>query len=109
MAIAVYMGVRRIMKAEKPLGMSENTANGLRARVSFRSVFPVDGARLGIAQFNRPLIDAECLKLRRAWERSKLPRVEDFEVTSKQVSFVTPPVDVDATFDSIDTLLANAS
>ncbi len=80
-----------------------------RARVSFRSVFPVDGARLGIGHFNRPLIDAECLKLRRAWERSKLPRVEDFEVTSKQVSFVTPPVDVDATFDSIDTLLANAS
>jgi len=97
------------MKTEQPLRMSESAANGLRARVSFRSVFPVYGARLGIAHFNRPLIDAECLKLRRAWEHAKLPRVEDFEVTSKQVSFVTPPVDVDATFEEIDSLLANAS
>ena len=70
----------------------------VRARVSFRSVFPVDGARLAIGHFNRPLLDAECRKLRIAWERSKLPRVEDFEVTSKQVSFVTPPVDVDTTW-----------
>ena len=97
------------MKTWHPTNMSENTANGTRARVSFRSVFPVDGVRLGIAHFNRPLIDAECRKLRHAWERSKLPRVEDFEVTSKQVSFVTPPVDVDKTFEEIDSLLANAS
>jgi hypothetical protein len=41
------------------------------------------------------------------WERAKLPGVEDFEVTSKQVSFVTPPVAVDATFQSIDSLLAD--
>ena len=97
------------MKSGHPTNMSENTANGVIARVSFRSVFPVDGARLGIAHFNRPLIDTECRKLRTAWERSKLPRVEDFEVTSKQVSFVTPPVDVDKTFEEIDSLLANAS
>lgn len=103
------MGVRRILKTANPRDVSENAANGLIARVSFRSVFPVDGSRLAIGHFNRPLIDAECLKLRRAWERSKLPGVEDFEVTAKQVSFVTPPVDVDATWQSIDTLLANAS
>ena len=90
--LAVSLGVRRIMKSGHPAKMSENAANGVIARVSFRSVFPVDGARLGIAHFNRPLIDAECRKLRNAWERSKLPRVEDFEVTSKQVSFVTPPL-----------------
>lgn len=97
------------MKTDKSFGTAESAANARTARVSFRSVFPVDGARLGIAHFNRPLIDAECLKLRRAWERSKLPGVEDFEVTSKQVSFVTPPVTVDSTFESIDSLLANAS
>ena len=91
------------------MGMSENAPSTSRARVSFRSVFPVDGARLAIGHFNRPLIDAECLELRRAWERSKLPGVEDFEVTAKQVSFVTPPVAVDVTWQSIDTLLANAS
>lgn len=97
------------MKTERPLEMGENAANGGRARVSFRSVFPVDGARLAIGHFNRPLIDAECRTLRRAWERSRLPGVEDFEVTAKQVSFVTPPVDVEETWQSIDTLLANAS
>ncbi len=89
--------------------MSENSANAPRAKVSFRSVFPVYGVRLGIGHFNRPLVDEECRTLRRAWERSRLPGVEDFEVTAKQVSFVTPPVAVDATWQSIDTLLANAS
>ena len=88
------------------MDMSENTANGRRARVSFRSVFPVDGARLAIGHFNRPLVDAECRTLRHAWERSRLPGVEDFEVTPKQVSFVTPPPAVDATWQSIDLLLA---
>jgi hypothetical protein len=69
----------------------------------------VDGARLAIGHFNRPLVDEECRKLRHAWERSRLPGVEDFEVTAKQVSFLTPSVAVDATWQSIDTLLANAS
>ena len=91
------------------MDMSEMAAAALKARVSFRSVFPVDGARLAIGHFNRPLVDAECRTLRHAWERSRLPGVEDFEVTSNQVSFVTPPVAVDATWQSIDTLLANAS
>ncbi len=89
--------------------MSDNTQNSGRARVSFRSVFPIAGARLAIGHFNRPLVDEECRTLRHAWERSRLPGVEDFEVTPKQVSFVTPPITVDATWESIDTLLAKAS
>ena len=80
-----------------------------RARVSLRSVFPVDGARLAIGQFNRPLADTECRVLRSAWERRRLPGVEDFEVTRLQVSFVTPPRTVDATWRSIDALLASPS
>ena len=76
------------------------------ARISFRSVFDVEGGRLAIGHFSRPLSDVECRTLRSAWERSRLPGVEDFEVTSKQVSFVTPPPTVDATWHSIDQLLA---
>lgn len=80
-----------------------------RARVSFRSVFPVQDGRLAIGSFNRPLLDDECRRLRAAWERSRLPGVEDFEVTAKQVSFVTPEGSVDATWRSIDRLLATPS
>ncbi len=89
--------------------MTESAGTARKARVSFRSVFPVDGARLAIGHFNRPLADEECRTLRHAWERSRLPGVEDFEVTANQVSFVTPPVAVDATWRSIDTLLATSS
>jgi hypothetical protein len=78
-------------------------------KVSFRSVFEVDGGRLAIGHFNRPLGDDERRSLRSAWERSKLPGVEDFEVTEKQVSFVTPPKAVEATWASIDRILANPS
>ncbi len=77
------------------------------AKVTFRSVFEVGEGRLAIGQFSRPLADEECRRLRRAWELSKLPEVEDFEVSSKQVSFLTPPPRVDATWLSIDALLAN--
>jgi hypothetical protein len=76
------------------------------AKVSYRSVFDVEGGRLAIGHFSRPLNDDECRTLRNAWERSRLPGVEDFEVTAKQVSFVTPPPAVDATWKSIDQLLA---
>ena len=79
------------------------------AKISFRSVFPVADGRLAIGSFNRPLLDDECRRLRAAWERSTLPGVEDFEVTPKQVSFVTPVGSVDATWRSIDRLLANPS
>ncbi len=80
---------------------------GRAAKVSYRSVFDVEGGRLAIGHFSRPLDEAECLRLRHAWERSRMPSVEDFEVTAKQVSFVTPPAAVDATWRSIDALLAS--
>ena len=102
-AIAVYLGMRRKVEDVNPLDTNEKARN---ARVSFRSVFPVDGARLAIGHFNRPLADDECRKLPTAWEGSLLQGVEDFEVTSKQVSCVTPPPRVDATWESIDALLA---
>ena len=76
------------------------------AKVSYRSVFEVDGRRLAIGHFSRPLDAEECRRLRSAWERSTLPGVEDFEVTAKQVSFLTPPPAVDSTWKSIDALLA---
>ena len=79
------------------------------ARVSFRSVFEVGGGRLAIGHFSRPLDAEECRRLRSAWERARLPGVEDFEVSAKQVSFLTPPPKVDATWQSIDALLANSS
>jgi hypothetical protein len=78
-------------------------------KVSYRSVFEVDGARLAIGHFNRPLAVEECSTLRRAWERAKLPEVVDFEISTKQVSFLAPSPRVDTTWQSIDTLLATAS
>jgi hypothetical protein len=76
------------------------------AKVSYRSVFEVDGQRLAIGHFSRPLDAEECRRLRSAWEHSTLSEVEDFEVSSKQVSFLTPPPRVDATWRSIESLLA---
>jgi hypothetical protein len=77
------------------------------AHVSFRSVFEVDGSRLGIGVFNRPLLDEEYRSLRRAWERSGLPGLEDFEINRKQVSFLTQSPALDAAWRSIDQVLAN--
>jgi hypothetical protein len=95
--------MRHKVEEANPLDTSEKARN---AKVSFRSVFPVYGARLAIGHFDRPLADDECRKLRTAWESSMLKGVEDFEVTPKQVSFVTPPPTVDTTWRSIDALLA---
>jgi len=76
------------------------------AKVTFRSVFEVDGSRLAIGHFDRPLLEEECARLRKAWERARLPEVVDFEVTKKQVSFLSPPPRVDQTWRSIESLLA---
>jgi hypothetical protein len=81
---------------------SENRA----AKVSFRSVFEMGPSRLAIGQFNRPLLTEELSSLRRAFERAKLPEVVDFEVTPKQVSFLSPAPKVAATWSSIESLLA---
>lgn len=87
----------------------EAMGTGRAARVSFRSVFDVEGARLAIGQFSRPLADAECGALRRAWERARLPEVVDFEVSARQVSFLAPTPRVEEAWRSIDTLLATSS
>jgi hypothetical protein len=76
------------------------------AKVSFRSVFDVEGGRLAIGHFSRPLDEAERRSLTHAWERSRIPEVVDFEVTAKQVSFLTPKTRVDETWRSIDLLMA---
>ena len=79
------------------------------AHVSSRSVFEVDGSRLAIGVFNRPLLDEECRRIRAAWERSPVAGIVDFEVSAKQVSFLAAPVKVAAAWDSLDRLLANSS
>ena len=80
-------------------------------KVSFRSVFEVGTgpSRLAIGTFSRPLLTEELVSLRRAYERSKLPEVVDFEVTPKQVSFLSPAPKVAATWSSIESVLANSS
>jgi len=110
MRIAVELGViERSAKKQPAGGLLTATDRARAARVSFRSVFEVDGGRLAIGHFNRPLEDSERRSLCSAWERAKLPGVEDFEVTAKQVSFVTPPKEVESTWASIDRILANPS
>jgi hypothetical protein len=80
-------------------------------RVAVRSVFEVGTgpSRLAIGQFNRPLLTEEIASLKRAYDRARLPEVDDFEVTPKQVSFLSPAPKVASTWSSIDSLLANAS
>jgi hypothetical protein len=90
--------------------MNMSLARSVRpARVSFRSVFEVEGSRLGIGVFNRPLLDEECRSLRAAWERAALPGLEDFEVSRKQVSFLAAPPGIEAAWRSIDEALASPS
>ena len=86
--------------------MNDHTDSKKPAHISFRSVFEVDGSRLAIGTFNRPLLDEEARRLRRAWERSPVADVLDFEVSKKQVSFLTPPPKVEALWKSIDAMLA---
>jgi hypothetical protein len=81
------------------------------AKVSVRSVFEVGTApsRLAIGHFNRPLLTEEVASLKRAYERARLPEVVDFEVTPKQVAFLSPAPQVASTWSSIESLLANPS
>jgi hypothetical protein len=101
--------IQKTAKRQPESGLLTAAERARAPRISFRSVFEVDGGRLAIGHFNRPLADEERRSLNSAWERSKLPGVEDFEVTAKQVSFVTPPKEVEATWASIDRILANPS
>ena len=109
MALAVSPDVATKRAGVLTNAMNDNEAGPRVPRISFRSVFEVGGARLAIGHFNRPLADEECRSLRRAWKRARLPEVVDFEVSPKQVSFLTPPPRVAATWRSIDSLLAATS
>jgi hypothetical protein len=86
--------------------MSESSETKKPAHISFRSVFEVDGSRLAIGTFNRPLLDEEARRLQRAWDRAPVAGVLDFEVSRKQVSFLTPPPKVESLWRSIDAMLA---
>ena len=104
--VAVSEGVKRKSLVIQPKDASGWSNQPRAAKVSYRSVFEVDGQRLAIGHFSRPLDAEECRRLRSAWERSTLPEVEDFEVSAKQVSFLTPPPRVETTWRSIESLLA---
>lgn len=92
--------------SSRQTGLFDTRKKPRNARVSYRSVFDVRGARLAIGHFSRPLAAAERSALTRAWEQTRLPGVEDFEVSSERVSFLTQPPKVDATWQSIESLLA---
>lgn len=91
----------------KAMGMGSKGRSPL--RISSKSVFEVDRSRLAIGVFSRPLLDAECRRLRRAWETQALPGFEDFQVDRHRVSFVARPADVPDAWSSIDRLLASAT
>ena len=106
--IAVTTGVKQ-RAGSRQTGLFDTRKRPRNARVSYRSVFDVRGARLAIGHFSRPLAADERSTLTRAWERSALPGVEDFEVSQERVSFLAPPPKVDATWQSIESLLASSS
>jgi hypothetical protein len=78
-------------------------------RVAAKAVFEVDHSRLGIGSFSRPLLDDEARRFRKAWESEALPGLEDFQVDTKRISFMTRPEDVPDAWREIDQLLAKAT
>lgn len=72
-------------------------------------MFDVNNSRLAIGVFNRPLLDAECRKFRRAWEIDPLPGFEEYELNKERISFVAPPEIVPVAWKAIDRLLACAT
>jgi len=88
----------------------QNVKNGRDpVRIEARSVFEVNNSRLGIGVFNRPLVDAECRKFRKAWEMEPLPGFQEYELDRGRISFVAPPENVPVAWKSIDRLLAFAT
>ena len=79
------------------------------ARIESKSVFEVNNSRLGIGVFNRPLLDRECRKFRKAWEMEPLPGFEEYELGRERISFVAPTENVPVAWKSIDRLLAFAT
>jgi hypothetical protein len=79
------------------------------AKIEAKSVFEVDGSRLGIGVLSRPLLDREMRRFRAAWEECLPAGLEAVEVGEKRISFVGPPEAVPAAWDRIDSLLAAAT
>ncbi len=79
------------------------------ARIEAKSVFEVNNSRLAIGVFNRPLLDAECRKFRKAWEMEPLPGFEEYELDRGRISFVAPEENVPVAWKSIDRMLAFAT
>ena len=75
-------------------------------KIATKSVFEVDKSRLAIGLFNRPLLDSEARKFRKAWEMRAFPGLEDFQVDRERVSFVAPPDEVPPTWERLDSLLS---
>jgi hypothetical protein len=102
--------MERMVREEHPRFMTGFREKLRTPKVSFRSVFHQgDGSRLAIGMFNRPLVDEECRTLKDAWTGSLLPELEDFEVSTKQVSFLAKSYRVDQAWRSIDAVLARGA
>lgn len=78
-------------------------------KVAARSVFEVDNSRLAIGTFSRPLLDDEARRFRKTWESEVLPGLEDFQLDTKRVSFVTRPEVVTGAWREVDRVLAEAT
>ena len=74
-------------------------------RVESKSVFEVNDSRLAIGTFNRPLLDHEARRFRKAWEMEAMPGFVDFQVDAARVSFVARPDAVAPAWEAIDRLL----
>ena len=79
------------------------------AKIAAKQVFEVDGERLGIGVYDRPLLDTEMRRFRAAWDRCLMEGVAASEVSPKRISFVAQPGSVPAAWDKIDSLLAAAT
>ena len=78
-------------------------------KVESKSVFEVNDSRLAIGTFNRPLLDHEARRFRKAWEIEAMPGFEDFQVDAARVSFVSRPDAVGPAWEAIDRLLGTAA
>ena len=79
------------------------------AKIAAKQVFDVDGERLGIGVYDRPLLDTEMRRFRAAWDKCLMEGVAATEVSPQRISFVAAPGSVPAAWDKIDSLLAAAT
>ena len=91
------------------MAMRDFEAGRRPVKVESRSVFEVNDSRLAIGTFNRPLLDHEARRFRKAWEMEAMPGFEDFQVDAARVSFVARPDAVAPAWEAIDRLLVTAA